>query len=253
MDNKFNINRMFKFTKYLVCNDRRTFILTPLFLFIGIVLINMVSDTFIFTTSARDLWTPQLLTQKGILMVLTAVAVTVMCNYMPSRIQSCVAVRKHFARYMMLPVAESERFASMALLSYIVMPVVLAVLAALAFVVVIGVESSFVQTYDLAGVKSLMFDGEGLADVITSLLMSIASMSLGAYFWHKHAFLKSVAAWFVAYTALILITVSIWHQNANIAEQCNTPAWVFFSAMTVIFGVLSWLAYKKRTVISRTR
>lgn len=256
MENKFNIQRVIKFTSYIINNDRKSFIISPLITFLGVLFINLIADAFIYINKPELTMIPSFIQTKCIIWVFSCFGVVTMIHYMPSKVQGFLSQKGRFARYMMLPISESERFAAMSLLNYIVFPIVLSILVIAAMATALLPEMIIFPNLDV----NMYY--ESLCNYLTfeygdllKLACGISSYSLGAYFWHKNAFAKTFCTWFLFFFILGCVAFYVHKNTGNnlhLSEYGITPE-LLSSIGLILFGSLSWIAYKKRSVINRTK
>jgi len=257
MKDSFDIMRMFSFLKYLMFSGKKNMLIQPLMLLVGMLFANFAVDAVIYTRP-EAVQMGAFLQGKHFIFTMAFVFVSFYTIAYPARVQQFVMIKNSFSRYMMLPVSDSERFAAVSILNYIYTPIVFYGMFLLGFAIAALPEMLVFSSFDFQQYYDLLVSIINVdLLLVVSVIMTISTFSLGAFFWHRHPAIKTFGVWFAFYCVVLFAGMMIERVGGSDAVHMTKDTFQTTSTvLCIIAGIvcitLSWFAFKKRSVISRS-
>ena len=254
--NEFSISRTLAFLKYMLLSGKKNLIMQPLLLIIGIVIANLSFDVMLYFDQEPS--SAMYCEIKMMLLVFSTLFTIVLLCIDPSVVQESVAKKGLFSRFMTLPVKDSERFCAMSILNYLIMPAVMLLVAVPVGFVLCHIPEALIfhniSTVTCTARMSEFADNVSSSPIIACILLCISTFSLGAYYWHKHPFAKTLGTCFCI-QALGVMTLPfldrIVGDSPFIEDTNKSTITVFLLILSLMVFVASWFVFKKRSIISR--
>jgi len=258
MKKGFDLKRVISFAQYMVGNEPKKFVYLPAVTLLATFLANIGVDGILYMSYPNGVPEVAFLQSRNTMTIFEFVFFAFIVQYQPTSISDFLGKKGLFSRYIMLPISSSERFVTLSVFNYIATPLTYAVCIVLGVLLALLPEMA-VFSFGMNNYWDSVT--MGLPDFwpISALIaFGISVFFLGSMFWHKRAFVKTFALCAVVQTTLFFILLIAaengWFHKINSVskDEVQLVFTIGLYAMAVVFTALSWIVYKKRTVISRS-